>query len=475
MILSGVFVGSIGLLIFILTLIVGTDFIDDINYDDAMKFVKSKSEEVISITNDIKKNTTFSHSYLDWETDFEKAKEIAQAAEKPILINFSANEWCGWCQKIDREILHTEEFKSWASKNVILFNIDTPRNYQNEPPENYEIKNQYSIRSFPSIVLIEPNGKELGRLGYSKVTPKVYTKEIEKIIAKYAEQHKKIETEVKINVEKKNDNGFMDIAKNIILPTKYKKELPDNILTGKWEFISPYIYNNIVEKKECSFTYTKNGDYDIQIKNPGTYMKSISGVYKVNGKSLQNKRRHLSDNLDYEFEVIDNNNIIFTTVPPLGHGGHSFGTYYFSRKLGNLKTQKIIEFKRQETSVKGVNEYVSIDKSKISSMVWKMKIKEVKKNNKAYSTLLARVILKRGRKSIPIKIKSDGLISLKKNASLGFIIDDTVKSGDFIGIDINGGDKYLNIEAKGYHTAKLTIEYRHGFGVIGDIILERSE
>lgn len=43
----------------------------------------------------------------EWQTDFTKAKEIATAENKPIILIFQGSDWCAPCIKLDREVWST--------------------------------------------------------------------------------------------------------------------------------------------------------------------------------------------------------------------------------------------------------------------------------------------------------------------------------------------------------------------------------
>src|SRR5438093_216309 len=65
-----------------------------------------------------------------WYTDYEKALEKAKAENKNVLLDFTGSDWCGWCMKMDKDVLKTKEFKEYASKNLVLVEVDFPQNKQ---------------------------------------------------------------------------------------------------------------------------------------------------------------------------------------------------------------------------------------------------------------------------------------------------------------------------------------------------------
>ena len=62
-----------------------------------------------------------------WHTDLDKATEISNKTKKPLLLFFTGSDWCGWCIKLQKEVLHTPEFDAWAKENVVLLELDYPK------------------------------------------------------------------------------------------------------------------------------------------------------------------------------------------------------------------------------------------------------------------------------------------------------------------------------------------------------------
>lgn len=113
---------------------------------------------------------------LSWETDVKKAVEVSNATNKPMLLFFTGSDWCGWCIRLQKEVLKTPEFAAWAKENVVLVELDFPR----RTAQSEELKNQnggmqqvFGIQGFPTISIANASvidGKmsfnELGRTGY---------------------------------------------------------------------------------------------------------------------------------------------------------------------------------------------------------------------------------------------------------------------------------------------------------------------
>lgn len=123
----------------------------------------------------------------DWQTDFDFAKKIASEQNKNIIIVFSGSDWCAPCIKLDKNIWKSEAFKNEANDNWVLVKANFPRKKANELPKdqmehNRKLADKYnSDGSFPLVVVLDSNGKVLGKMGFKNVTPEEYIKMIHAI------------------------------------------------------------------------------------------------------------------------------------------------------------------------------------------------------------------------------------------------------------------------------------------------------
>src|SRR4051812_40361792 len=104
----------------------------------------------------------------EWGTDYAKAVDQAKTENKPILLDFTGSDWCGWCMKMKKEALDKPEFKEYAKNNLVLMEVDFPHK-KTQPKElkkqNQELSQKYKINGYPCFILVDGNGKELGRQG----------------------------------------------------------------------------------------------------------------------------------------------------------------------------------------------------------------------------------------------------------------------------------------------------------------------
>lgn len=121
---------------------------------------------------------------LNWLTNFEMAQAQAQAGKKTLLINFTGSDWCPPCLMLERQVFEQPEFAEYAAKNLVLLKVDFPRikmQSLEEKAANRKLAERYEIYGFPTIVLLDSSGKEIGELGYQPGGPKPFIAAIEKL------------------------------------------------------------------------------------------------------------------------------------------------------------------------------------------------------------------------------------------------------------------------------------------------------
>lgn len=113
-----------------------------------------------------------SSSDIIWEQNFSKAERLSKSKDKPLLIFFTGSDWCGPCKMLVSDVFETDKFKNEVKKDFILYEADFPRNKDlitdSQRDTNYNLKEKYGVNSYPTIVIINKKGKELGKLkGYN--------------------------------------------------------------------------------------------------------------------------------------------------------------------------------------------------------------------------------------------------------------------------------------------------------------------
>ena len=120
-----------------------------------------------------------------WFTDFNDAKAKAMKEQKPMLIDFTGSDWCGWCIKLDEEVFSQADFQEFASDSLVLVEIDFPKNkVQSEElkVQNKALAKKYSIRGYPTILLLTPEAELIEKTGYQSGGAKAYVSHIQNIL-----------------------------------------------------------------------------------------------------------------------------------------------------------------------------------------------------------------------------------------------------------------------------------------------------
>lgn len=120
-----------------------------------------------------------------WTASWQEAVAESKASGKVILADFTGSDWCGWCKRLHKEVFNTREFIAWARDRVILLELDFPSR-KKQPAElktqNEELQKRYSIEGFPTVLLLNAEGKILGRSGYLPGGPKAWIKNAEELV-----------------------------------------------------------------------------------------------------------------------------------------------------------------------------------------------------------------------------------------------------------------------------------------------------
>lgn len=126
-------------------------------------------------------------SSIHWQTNYTAAKEQAEKESKPMLLLFTGSDWCGWCKKLENEVFDKPEFQNQMGGKLIFVMLDFPMAAKQSPQlksQNEELKNKYNVTGFPTVVVINPQGKVLGTTGYKAGGPKAYADHLLQIIGK---------------------------------------------------------------------------------------------------------------------------------------------------------------------------------------------------------------------------------------------------------------------------------------------------
>jgi len=105
---------------------------------------------------------------LNWQSNFEEAKQLAASQNKLVLIYFTGSDWSESCKLLNKDFFYTEKFQKIASDHLILVRVNAPRRSnlisEFQEQKNLELKNLFNQKVLPTVVLTDPKGKSLGMI-----------------------------------------------------------------------------------------------------------------------------------------------------------------------------------------------------------------------------------------------------------------------------------------------------------------------
>ncbi len=107
---------------------------------------------------------------LKWHTNVKEAIAIGNKEKKPLLLFFTGSDWCGWCIRLQKEVLKTPEFSKWAKENVVLVELDYPRRTPQTPEikkQNDELQQAFAIQGFPTVHFAKGTVDKEGKVNFA--------------------------------------------------------------------------------------------------------------------------------------------------------------------------------------------------------------------------------------------------------------------------------------------------------------------
>ena len=124
-----------------------------------------------------------------WLTNPVEARNQARKENKVILLDFTGSDWCPPCKRLKAEVFDSPQFDEFAKKKLVLLEVDFPNDKSKlsaaTHAENARLKQRFRVNSFPTVILLDQNSQELGRMtGFGGTSPEAYIQRIEGYIAK---------------------------------------------------------------------------------------------------------------------------------------------------------------------------------------------------------------------------------------------------------------------------------------------------
>ena len=216
-------------------------------------------------------------SGAEWMTDANAALADARRQDKAVLLDFTGSDWCGWCMKLKREVFDQAEFAAFAQANLILVEVDFPRRKSQSTEEkeaNQQLAQRYGIRGYPTIVVLNSSGQEIGRTGYHPGGPKVFIADLEHMPGMHADKSAANDAPARKPPE------FTPIPPGV--PTHYG-ELALKAISGPADRRMALINNELFLAGETAKVKVKNTKVEVTCQE----VREDSVLITVDGKSVE--------------------------------------------------------------------------------------------------------------------------------------------------------------------------------------------
>lgn len=120
-----------------------------------------------------------------WRTDYALALKEAQESGRPLLLKFTGSDWCPPCKRLNAEVFETDAMRTYAETEIIPVYVDFPRSFELPAKlarQNAALAETFGVEAYPSVWIVSPAGKALGRLGYQQGGAKSYIRSIKRIL-----------------------------------------------------------------------------------------------------------------------------------------------------------------------------------------------------------------------------------------------------------------------------------------------------
>jgi len=98
---------------------------------------------------------------VKWEHDMQSALKRAKAEKKLIFMDLWT-EWCPPCQYLQKNVFPSAEGQA-ALQRMVPFSALVEKKDRTPMPEGMKLAQQFHLEAFPTMVILDANGKEVRR------------------------------------------------------------------------------------------------------------------------------------------------------------------------------------------------------------------------------------------------------------------------------------------------------------------------
>lgn len=108
-------------------------------------------------------SSAFASAPEGWLTEVDAAIEVAKKDKKAVMLEFTGSDWCPPCIAMKKNVFSKKEFLEAAKENFVLVHLDFPKGDPELKKKNDPLAKKYEIEGFPTVILLDSEGKEFTR------------------------------------------------------------------------------------------------------------------------------------------------------------------------------------------------------------------------------------------------------------------------------------------------------------------------
>lgn len=128
-----------------------------------------------------------SATFIDWCESYSDSTRKAKETSKPILLLFTGTTWCPACMRLEKMVLSKPEFVQGLGDKLLFYKAEfpqpTPQGIENSPDKF--LMDRYNITQFPTMVVVDSNGKQLFRVDYMGTDVNAYVNQLNQKLAQF--------------------------------------------------------------------------------------------------------------------------------------------------------------------------------------------------------------------------------------------------------------------------------------------------
>src|ERR1700756_832127 len=125
------------------------------------------------------------------DTNFPRSAALSKSTNRPLLLAFIGTDWSISSLKLDREVFDQAEFADNSNYNFLLCKLHFYQTQERSPEttrQNEELATKYNVEEFPTVVVLSPDGREIGQLEYIPGGVEAFAAAVNAIVARSRQQ-----------------------------------------------------------------------------------------------------------------------------------------------------------------------------------------------------------------------------------------------------------------------------------------------